>query len=104
MNFFESQYDAFKNLDIFTHRVRFVLSSAHGTYHTITALLIIPICHLKGSTLDADQLTDDEYRGTLRSRLKGFVRFDARYLLPFFSRKMTRQVNFNEKIITHIIW
>jgi len=45
----------------------------------------------EGSTLDADQLTDDEYRGTLRSRLKGFVRFDARYLLPFFSRKMTRQ-------------
>ena len=46
----------------------------------------------QGSALDADQLTDDEYRGTLRSRLKGFVRLDARYLLPFFSRKMTRQV------------
>eukprot|EP00795_Rhopilema_esculentum_P001338 gene1338-15736_t len=45
----------------------------------------------EGSALDADQLTDDEYRGTIRSRLKGFVRLDARYLLPFFSRKMTRQ-------------
>ena len=47
---------------------------------------------LQGATLDADQLTDDEYRGTLKSRLKGFIRLDVRYLLPFFSRKMTRQV------------
>ena len=53
----------------------------------------------QGSTLDADQLTDDEYRGTIRSRLKGFVRFDARYLLPFFSRKMTRQVSMTSNFL-----
>lgn len=45
----------------------------------------------EGATLDADQLTDDEYRGSRNKRLKGFNRLDVRYFLPFFSRKMTRQ-------------
>ena len=42
--------------------------------------------------MDADQLTDDEWRISSRKALKGFTRLDAKYFIPFFTRKFTRQV------------
>ena len=45
----------------------------------------------EGSALEADQITDDERRISHKLSLKGFGRLDARYLIPFFSRKITRQ-------------
>ncbi|XP_032222546.2 sodium/hydrogen exchanger 8-like [Nematostella vectensis] len=44
----------------------------------------------EGTALDADQLTDDEWRVQRKAR-KGFIRLDAKYFLPFFTRKFTRQ-------------
>eukprot|EP00794_Sanderia_malayensis_P018860 gene18860-20760_t len=68
-----------------------VLKFLRATTEDSGSQLTLSKTQAEGTTLDADQLTDDEYRGTLRSRLKGFVRLDVRYFLPFFSRKMTRQ-------------
>lgn len=45
----------------------------------------------EGKAVDADQLTDDEWRISSRKALKGFTRLDARYFIPFFTRKFTRQ-------------
>ena len=42
--------------------------------------------------MDADQLTDDEWRISSRKALKGFTRLDAKYFIPFFTRKFTRKV------------
>lgn len=47
---------------------------------------------IQGKAVDADQLTDDEWRISSRKALKGFTRLDARYFIPFFTRKFTRQV------------
>ena len=46
----------------------------------------------QGKAVDADQLTDDEWRISSRKALKGFTRLDAKYFIPFFTRKFTRQV------------
>ena len=44
--------------------------------------------------MDAEQLTDDEWgRIHTRKALKGFTRLDARYFVPFFTKKFTRQVS-----------
>ena len=45
--------------------------------------------------MDADQLTDDEWRISSRKALKGFSRLDAKYFIPFFTRKFTRQVKYS---------
>ncbi|XP_027046318.1 sodium/hydrogen exchanger 8-like isoform X2 [Pocillopora damicornis] len=45
----------------------------------------------EGKAVDADQLTDDEWRISSRKALKGFSRLDAKYFIPFFTRKFTRQ-------------
>lgn len=45
----------------------------------------------EGKAVDADQLTDDEWRISSRRALKGFSRLDAKYFIPFFTRKFTRQ-------------
>lgn len=45
----------------------------------------------EGKAVDADQLTDDEWRISSRKALKGFTRLDAKYFIPFFTRKFTRQ-------------
>ena len=50
----------------------------------------------QGKAVDADQLTDDEWRISSRKALKGFTRLDARYFIPFFTRKFTRQVRKNK--------
>ena len=52
----------------------------------------------QGKAVDADQLTDDEWRISSRKALKGFTRLDARYFIPFFTRKFTRQVRKNNVI------
>ena len=52
----------------------------------------------QGKAVDADQLTDDEWRISSRKALKGFTRLDARYFIPFFTRKFTRQVRKNKVI------
>ncbi|KAK3744475.1 hypothetical protein QZH41_012878 [Actinostola sp. cb2023] len=44
----------------------------------------------EGTALDADKLTDDEWRIPRRTR-RGFTKLDAKYFLPFFTRKFTRQ-------------
>lgn len=46
----------------------------------------------EGTAVDAEQLTDDEWgRIHTRKALKGFTRLDARYFVPFFTKKFTRQ-------------
>lgn len=45
----------------------------------------------EGKAVDADQLTDDEWRISSKKALKGFSRLDAKYFIPFFTRKFTRQ-------------
>lgn len=45
----------------------------------------------EGSAVEAEQLTDDEWRLSRRLTLKGFTKVDARFLIPFFTRRITRQ-------------
>jgi len=45
----------------------------------------------EGSAVEAEQLTDDEWRLTKRIAMKGFTKIDAKYLVPFLTRKVTRQ-------------
>lgn len=47
----------------------------------------------QGTALDADKLTDDEWRLPRQTR-RGFTKLDAKYFLPFFTRKFTRQVSY----------
>ena len=61
---------------------------------TLPWLIVTP----QGKAVDADQLTDDEWRISSRKALKGFTRLDARYFIPFFTRKFTRQVRKNNVI------
>lgn len=48
----------------------------------------------QGSAVDAEQMTDDEWRISRKISMKGFTKIDARFLLPFFTRRITRQVRF----------
>ncbi|XP_047139467.1 sodium/hydrogen exchanger 8 isoform X1 [Hydra vulgaris] len=45
----------------------------------------------EGSAVEPDQLTDDEWRLTHKIAMKGFIKLDAKYLVPFFTRTITRQ-------------
>lgn len=45
----------------------------------------------EGSAVEAEQLTDDEWRLSRRITLKGFTKIDAKYIIPFFTRRITRQ-------------
>ena len=56
-------------------------------------VLSINCLRSQGKAVDADQLTDDEWRISSRKALKGFTRLDAKYFIPFFTRKFTRQVS-----------
>ncbi|XP_056015707.1 sodium/hydrogen exchanger 8-like isoform X2 [Ostrea edulis] len=48
-----------------------------------------------GETVDTDhlsELTEEEYEvGYVRSHQKGFMKVDAKYLIPFFTRRFTKQ-------------
>ena len=48
-----------------------------------------------GQTIDVDRIdTEEEYGRTFfQNNLRGFVKFDVRYLTPFFTRRFTEQVN-----------
>jgi sodium/hydrogen exchanger 8 len=50
----------------------------------------------QGETVDTDhlsELTEEEYEvGYVRSHQKGFMKIDAKYLIPFFTRRFTKQV------------
>lgn len=52
---------------------------------------------LKGQAIEAEhlsELTEEEYEvNFLRNNLTGFVKFDVKYLMPFFTRRFTEQVN-----------
>lgn len=54
----------------------------------------------QGETVDTDhlsELTEEEYEvGYIRSHQKGFPRIDTKYLIPFFTRRFTKQVRVNE--------
>ena len=49
-----------------------------------------------GQAIEAEhlsELTEEEYEvNFLRSNLTGFVKFDIKYLMPFFTRRFTEQV------------
>lgn len=51
----------------------------------------------QGETVDTDhlsELTEEEYEvGYIRSHQKGFPRIDTKYLIPFFTRRFTKQVS-----------
>ncbi|GIY49667.1 hypothetical protein CDAR_29431 [Caerostris darwini] len=48
-----------------------------------------------GKTIDAEhlsELTEEEYEvNFMKSNLKGFVKLDVKYLIPFFTRRFTHQ-------------
>ena len=51
---------------------------------------------MKGDTVDSEHLsemTEEEYEvNFVKPHLKGFVKIDAKYLIPFFTRRFTQQV------------
>ena len=51
---------------------------------------------VKGDTVDSEHLseiTEEEYDvNFVKPHLKGFVKIDAKYLIPFFTRRFTQQV------------
>lgn len=59
-----------------------------------------------GQTLDSEHLsetTEGEVEVSFVSdRLKGFVKYDLKYFIPFFTRRFTQQVSFVNKILIHI--
>jgi len=55
------------------------------------------MCLVQGDTVDSehlDEMTEEEYEvNFVKPHLKGFVKIDAKYLIPFFTRRFTQQVN-----------
>lgn len=51
---------------------------------------------MKGDAVDSEHLsemTEEEYDvNFVRPHLKGFVKIDAKYLIPFLTRRFTQQV------------
>lgn len=43
-----------------------------------------------GSALDVEHMTDDDRGLSSKMTLKGFTKMDAKYLIPFFTRRITR--------------
>lgn len=40
------------------------------------------------------ELTEEEYEiNFVKTHLRGFLRFDVKYLIPFFTRRFTKQVS-----------
>lgn len=69
------------------------------TKRTVIKINTIDVKHLfqfQGKTIDAEhlsELTEEEYEvNFMKSNLKGFVKLDVKYLIPFFTRRFTHQV------------
>ena len=48
-----------------------------------------------GKAIEADHLsefTEEEFETNIRTQVGGFVRFDLKYLMPFFLRRFTEEV------------
>ena len=53
---------------------------------------------LQGEALDSEhlsELTEEEHEISIvnRSHMKGFMRLDLRYFIPFFTRRLTQQAS-----------
>ena len=59
-------------------------------------LPIINTISIQCETVDTDhlsELTEEEYEiHYVKPHQKGFLKFDAKYLVPFFTRRFTKQV------------
>ena len=69
----------------------------------ILLLLLLPLIDsdtmlivLQGDALDSEhmsELTEEEFEvNVVNPHLKGFLKFDIKYLIPFFTRRFTQQV------------
>lgn len=55
------------------------------------------VISVKGQAIEAEhlsELTEEEYEVNFlnKSNVTGFVKFDVKYLMPFFTRRFTEQV------------
>lgn len=62
----------------------------------LTAFFLLGFC-LQGNTIDTEhlsELTEEEYEAQIfqKQDLKGFMWLDAKYLNPFFTRRLTQEV------------
>jgi solute carrier family 9 (sodium/hydrogen exchanger), member 8 len=52
--------------------------------------------YIQGDTVDSEhlsELTEEEYEvNFVKPHLKGFLKFDVKYLIPFLTRRFTKQV------------
>lgn len=59
---------------------------------------LLPLLRLQGNTIESEhlsELTEEEYEAHIYQRqdLKGFMWLDAKYLNPFFTRRLTQEVS-----------
>ena len=68
----------------------FILHNLYMTHDIFLSLIF------QGETVDSEhlsELTEEEYEvNYVKPHLKGFMKFDAKYLIPFFTRRFTQQV------------
>ncbi|MEQ2285158.1 hypothetical protein AMECASPLE_028984 [Ameca splendens] len=69
---------------------------------SLTTLYLLGFC-LQGNTIDTEhlsELTEEEYEAQIYQRqdLKGFMWLDAKYLNPFFTRRLTQEADTDEEI------
>ena len=59
---------------------------------------IFPLIFCQGETVDSEhlsELTEEEYEvNFVKPHLKGFLKYDAKYFIPFFTRRFTQQVKY----------
>ena len=61
------------------------------------------VAFLQGEAVDSEhlsELTEEEYEvNFIKPHLKGFMMVDAKYLIPFLTRRFTKQVSFRATFI-----
>ena len=73
-----------------------LLSVAMMNHLMICGIQFMFVVSLQGDTVDSEHLsefTEEEHEISFaRPNMKGFMKWDAKYLKPFFTRKFTQQV------------
>lgn len=92
--------------------IRLHSAPVHSHTHTPQVLIpfvlfiqlgsLLPLLCLQGNTIESEhlsELTEEEYEAHIYQRqdLKGFMWLDAKYLNPFFTRRLTQEVS-GEKV------
>ena len=70
---------------------------ASGYKHIAVLACLTTYIVRQGDTVDSEhlsELTEEEYEvNFVKPHLKGFLKLDAKYLIPFFTRKFTQKVS-----------